>query len=188
MLGFPLGILSAAGAAVVDTDAYEFISSTILAGTAASVTFSSLGDYSSTYKHLQIRYAARTSRSELNDGLRVRVNANTTEYAQHALRGNGSTVTSSFDNQTRLISLPVPGNTATASAFGAGVIDLLDSYSTTKNKTARGLGGIASSFNQLELQSGVFINTAAISSIELASVTGNNLSIGSRFSLYGIKG
>jgi hypothetical protein len=55
MLGFPLGILSAAGAGGGVAGDYELISSEILGTTAASVTFSSLGDYSSTYKHLQIR-------------------------------------------------------------------------------------------------------------------------------------
>jgi hypothetical protein len=53
MLGFPLGILSAAGAGGGVAGDYELISSEILGTTAASVTFSSLGDYAppiSTYK------------------------------------------------------------------------------------------------------------------------------------------
>lgn len=48
MLGFPLGILSAAGAGGVVAGDYELISTQILAATTNSVTFTSLGDFAST--------------------------------------------------------------------------------------------------------------------------------------------
>jgi hypothetical protein len=80
-----------------------------------------------------------------------------------------------------------PGNTATTGAFSGGVIDILDAYSTTKNKTMRIFCGHAvSGANAIELVSGAFYNTAALASTEIYALTGNLLA-GSRFSLYGVK-
>jgi hypothetical protein len=69
-------------------------------------------------------------------------------------------------------------------------VDLLDAYSTTKNKTTRSLSGgiVQSSESGVALSSGLWRSTSAITSATLLSGTGSNLSIGSRFSIYGIKG
>jgi hypothetical protein len=71
MLGFPLGILSAAGAGgggPLASD-YELISTQILTSPQSSITFSSLGTYSSTYKHLQVRAVARSTRCYYKHGV-----------------------------------------------------------------------------------------------------------------------
>ena len=187
MLGFPLGILSAAGAAVVDTGAYELISSTILGGTAASVTFSSLGDYSSTYNHLQLRYTAQTVGDATTlTAITFRLNSDTGEnYTIHSLKGQGSSVTSTSEVEITAIvlndSLP---RTSQTSKFGAGVIDFLEAFSTTKNKTIRTLyGAEVTGEKTIALHSAVWLDTDSITSIELSSTFG----AGSRFSLYGIK-
>jgi hypothetical protein len=191
MLGFPLGILSAAGAAVGET--YELISTTVLGGTAASVTFSNLGDYSSTYKHLQIRAATRSDRSGFAASLTaIRMNADTAaNYSWHSLRGDGSSVASEdVANATLMRVSFVPSATSTANSFDGLVVDILDAYSTSKNKTIRSLGGIASTQNNISLMSGNFRSLSAVSSITiLDEVSGSNSFVsGSRFSLYGIRG
>jgi hypothetical protein len=183
----PLGILAASGAGLVPD--YELISTTVLGGTAASVTFSNLGDYSSTYKHLQIRATARSSRASTVDGLAVRLNGDSgSNYAQHSLQGNFNSVTSSgATSLTRSVVSIITGASSTANYFGGVVIDLLDPFSSTKNKTLRGFGGMASDF--IRLDSGLYINTASVTSITLIQTEGaNNLVAGSRFSLYGIRG
>jgi hypothetical protein len=181
-----LGIFSAAGAGgVAFSSDYELISTTTLGTATNSVTFSSLGTYSSTYKHLQIRYAAKQSNST-SVGVYGRFNGDTAgNYSWHYLAGNGSSVSSSALTSTTSMLVGSAFGTGTANAFGGGVIDILDTYSTTKNKTVRSLEGRASEW--VALESGSWRNTASITSITLFPDV-YNFSTGSRFSLYGIKG
>jgi hypothetical protein len=192
----PFGVLSAAGAAVGDVDAYELISSTILGGTAASVTFSNLGDYSSTYKHLQIRFAGRTSQADDASAFEVRLNGDTgSNYARHRLLANyvGGSLAVRSDASTTQTSINefghITGGNASANIFGAGVLDILDAYSTSKNKTIRGFSGFVISGNErVGISSGLYINTASTTSVTLIPRASSNFATGSRFSLYGIRG
>jgi hypothetical protein len=178
----PFGILSAAG---IGSD-YELIESQILGSAAASVTFSGLGTYSSVYKHLQLRALARTTRAAATDGGFVRFNGDTgSNYASHVLYGDGSSVLSGASaSQAQMAIVNTVGNTATANVFVPNVMDILDAYSSTKNKTVRALNGISA----IHLYSGLWMNTASLTSITLTTQIGPNWLAGSRFSLYGIKG
>ena len=183
-----LGIFSAAGAggAAFSSD-YELISTTTLGTATSSITFSNLGDYSSTYKHLQIRALTRTD--QVNDGIFMRFNSDTgSNYADHNLYGNGSSVFSQArTSQTNIQFARTAYSSMTASSFSGIVLDILDAYSTTKNTTIRALSGMTGGANNLQLYSGLWNNTAAISSINIFPGATNFVS-GSRFSLYGIKG
>jgi hypothetical protein len=185
---FPLGILSAAGAGGA-TGAYDLLETYILGSDQASITFSSLGTYSSTYKHLQIRYAARTNRAANLDDIIVRFNGDSgNNYSAHMLWGNGSSVQSTgFGSINRGIWPVATGANATANAFGAGLIDILDAFSTTKNTTGRSISG-ATPGNEIRMVSFGYYNTASITSILLDQESGTNFLAGSRFSLYGIRG
>ena len=180
---FPFGILSAAGVVIDDGATYELISTSILGSAAASVTFSGLGDYSSTYKHLQIRASVRGS--TINN-LSLRMNGSTgSNYRSHVLFGDGSSAGSFDYASTDKIYL---GNaTSAANQFVGLVIDILDPYSTTKNTTTRTLYGSAGNPNVVQLMSGLFVNTASITSLQIAHISAN-LEVDSRFSIYGIKG
>jgi hypothetical protein len=186
---FPLGILSAAGAGGVAGD-YELIETQILGSAQASVVFSSLGTYSSTYKHLQIRVVARAAAAVSNESLRVRLNGDSgSNYSFHQLFGNGSSVGSSGStSQTGASVILVAGDNDASSIFGAGVVDILDAYSTTKNKTLRGFSGNMPGAGLVLLRSSAYLSTSSTTSITLTSETAANLMTGSRFSLYGIKG
>jgi hypothetical protein len=81
-----------------------------------------------------------------------------------------------------------PGNTFTASAFAAGIMDILDAFSTTKFKTVRSLSGQVGNDNALSLQSGLYRSTNAATSVTVLNWDGANLAANSRFSIYGIKG
>lgn len=179
----PFGILSAAAAGVPE-GTYELISTTILGTATASVTFSSLGDYSSTYKHLQIRVLARTSHTT-TDYLNMRLNG-ATSFWHHGLEGNGAAVTSYNGSVTSMTTALVPNSTDTTNSFGGGVVDVLDPYSTTKNKTIRSLGGFGGV--NIALRSGSWASTSSVTSITFLPFSGANLVSGSRFSLYGIRG
>jgi hypothetical protein len=179
----PLGFLAGSGAGF-ESD-YELISSTILGSAASDVTFASLGTYSSTYKHLQIRATARMTTGSVF-GIYSQLNGDTgANYSHHLLFGNGSTVTSAAStlNTFALTGLSA-ASTSDSNVFSSTVIDLLDPYAA-KNKTFRTLSGVVST--GIHLHSGIWVNTASLTSWKLYPQSGN-WAIGSRFSLYGIKG
>jgi hypothetical protein len=191
-----LGIFSAAGAGgAAPVPVFDLLETYILGSSQSSVTFSSLGAYSPTYKHLQIRYLARSSRGVSffdNVAMRVNADASSGNYRWHSLVGDSSNAASYNGTMSSggLFAGDAAGNSSTANAFSANVIDILDFASTTKNKTTRTFTGsiIASGFdNQVALLSSFWNSTAAITELRLATNSGNNFLTGSRFSLYGIK-
>ena len=185
-----LGVLAAqAEGAVAAAGSYDLLETEILTGTQATVTFSSLGSYSTDYQHLQLRIAARSNRaSNVSDALDVVLNADTsTSYAHHLLYGNGSSVNASQSTSNSKILLDrLTATSAAANSFGALVIDILDPFETTKNTTIRNLGGTDSQPG-IYLESGLYYKTDAITEIELAPTAGSAFEIGSRFSLYGLR-
>lgn len=173
------------------TNSYESIATyTVGAGGAADVTFSSIP---STYKHLQIRFIARTARASFqDDNMALQLNGNTgANYAWHQLSGDGATASASSSTSTTDLRVGrVTAATATSGNFGTGVIDLLDYTNTNKYRTLRTLSG--NEFNgsgTITFFSGLYQSTTAVSSIKLFSQTGaNNFVQYSHFALYGIKG
>jgi hypothetical protein len=183
----PLGFLAGSGG---EDSSFELISSEILGSAQASVVFD-VSSFGSTYKHLQIRYVARTNRASVFDSGRLKFNGDTgANFDDHGVFGNGSSVGSFAQlNATTGINFGnTPGANATANVYGPGVIDILDSFSSTKNKVIRELSGVNSSSPALALLSGSWRNTNAITTIAISPNTGPNWVAGSRFSLYGIKG
>jgi uncharacterized phage protein gp47/JayE len=182
-----LGIFSAAGAGGV-AGTYELIETSIVSGSSTTtVTFSNLGTYASTYKHLQIRGVAKPA---TNANTYLRMNGDTgNNYAWHELYtyDPASSVASSAGTSQNHIKAIYADGTGTANSFGAGVIDILDCYSSTKNKTVRILTGTTDDVF-VAVRSGLWNNTASITSLTLTTSDGSNLVAGSRFSIYGIRG
>ena len=182
----PLGFLASSGGGV--DSSYELIETQILASTQASITFSGLATYASTYKHLQLRVVGKTSVAGTNF-IVGRFNSDSgSNYRAHWVRGNGTNVGSSESgSSTRFY---VSRHDTLSNVFCPGVVDILDAFSTTKNKTTRTLtGNQGTSPNEIYLFSGLWANTASLTSITILPDGGSGtLSIGSRFSLYGIKG
>jgi len=183
VLGFPLGILSAAGAGGV-AGTYELIETYILGSNQSEVSFSSLATYASTYKHLQIRMVALGTTSV--DNQIIRLNGDTgNNYNSHFLFGDGSSVGSGV--YTPKDKIYIGNSSITANQFTAVVVDILDAFSSTKNTTVRALYGNVGTPNVVQLLSGAWFNTASLTSISVARLS-NNYTTGSRFSLYGIRG
>jgi hypothetical protein len=184
-----LGIL-AQSRQVVDTGAFQLLESTVLTGSQASVEFTNLTTkYAATYQHLQVRFTSRsTTSSGAADRLWIRLNADSgSNYSDHFLRGNGSAVSSGAGINTTEMFLGLSvRNGNTSGIFGAGVIDILDPFETTKNKTLRSFNGYTASDNLVSLNSGAWRNTASVTTVAMIAEQ-NQLAIGSRFSLYGIK-
>lgn len=181
----PLGILASSGGAIA-ASSYELIETTILGSTSTSITFNVSG-LGSTYKHLQIRFAARGNRSDTSEPLYMRLNSDTsTNYSWHSLQANGSTVSSDASGSFSYMRVgELSSANASANIFAGGVVDIVDAFSTSKKKTIRGLGG-PSDF--ICLRSGAWYSTAAVTSITLIPWSGTSFTAASRFSIYGIKG
>lgn len=173
--------------AVVVTNSFESIATvSVGAGGSSTITFSSIP---STYTHLQIRGIGRDSSSH-NAYLFMRFNTDTNaNYTRRVLGGNGGSVYSSGAIDVSIIGAPY-SLPSTANFFGASVIDILDYKNTSKYKTVRGITGWdnngGSNYGNVELFSGLWRNTNAITSIELSCES--TFAQYSQFALYGIKG
>lgn len=165
---------------------------TVGSGGSSSVTFSSIP---STYTDLQIRAIARNTGTGTDTFTALRFNGtggSTFQYATHYLIGTGSAVVSGANapSVTDIFSMVTwgSGSSMNSNVFSAGIIDILDYASTSKNKTVRTLTGVdGNGIGQVDLTSGFWNNTNAVNQIELLPQSG---SFGqySKFALYGIKG
>ena len=171
---------------VTGTD-YESIQTVTLSSSQASITFSSIP---STYSHLQIRGISRTNNPGSIDNVIIRFNSDTgTNYSWHQLDGNGSSATSAGESSVNYILIGVqPSGSTNSSTFAGSVVDILDYGNTNKNKTVRGLNGFdLNGSGELVLRSGLWRNTAAITSITLSLFDVYTYNQYSSFALYGIK-
>ncbi len=191
----PLGILAAAGVRPSAAATYQLLETTVLTGSQASVEFTNLvSKYSSSYEHFQIRAVARSTAAEVLTGLRVRLGTTSIDsgnnYASHQLYGyNGSVLSQNSTSVSWIFGSAVAGGNAGSSIFGAAVVDILDPFSTNKNKTGKTLGGVAAGTGTnayVALESGAWFNTAAVQQIAVLPASGS-WATGTRVSLYGLK-
>jgi len=187
-----LGILASSISPFINATSYESIATvTIGSGGSSSVTFSSIP---STYQHLQLRAIGRTNRSANGDYSLIAFNSDTSSsnYTTHYLSGNGSTADAgAYVNSFGGALVNRWGAASdTASTFGALVLDILDYANTNKYSTVRSLGGLETntSNSQINLQSAVWLNTAAISTLTITPGAGTAFNQYSSFALYGLKG
>lgn len=180
----PLGILSAAGSSVSSLTDYELIETAFGTGSSATISFSSIP---ADYKHLQVRWAAKSSSTGSNMNLQLN-GVTSSVYARHYLRGQTTTISSASNTTTSNISFNDGMATSTTTGLvAAGIMDILDYASSTKNKTIRALYGQSGNTYQVYLLSGLYGETTPVSSLSFTAGTGNFTNI-TRFSLYGIKG
>jgi len=176
----------------VSADNYymEPIATTLVGtGGTASINFTNIPQG---YKHLQVRFICRGGDVAADRALTMRFNGDTgTNYAWHRLRGDGSAASAGAGATQDYIfcGSQVDGGTA-ANIFSAGVIDILDYSNVYKFKTARALGGFDKNgaTGYINFNSGLWMNTAPITSLSLLYANSVNTVQHSRFSLYGIRG
>ena len=189
MLNTIFGSLSSGVAA--STSSYESISTvTVGSGGSASISFTSIP---ATYTHLQIRAIARTDRSAyFLDFGKITFNSDSgANYTTHQLYGDGSSAiaySATAQNYGSILRFTAVASPTPSNTFGAAIVDILDYANTNKYKTIRNLGGAdTNGAGELGLYSGLWLNTSAISSINIAPV-GTQFNQYSQFALYGIKG
>jgi hypothetical protein len=185
MAGIQLGLIGSFPTPV--TSSFESIATLTPSGV-STITFSSIP---STYKHLQIRHLGRTSYTSTNDSITVRFNGDTgSNYSYHAIQGaaGGMSAAGVASTTGMLLNNALAGGEAGDSVFGAGITDIHDYSSTSKNKTIRAFNGRENNgaVSVIGLRSGAWYSTSAVTSITL--FFNANAVSGSVFSLYGIKG
>jgi hypothetical protein len=179
MLNSLIGIIASSGG-VTSTNSYESIATVnVGSGGVSSITFSSIP---STYQHLQIR--ALTVSASASSGSAIQFNSDTTSanYKYHSLYGTGSSATGTAGSPAYA---PFFNGGAATTSPGSMVLDILDYSNTNKYKTIRSLDGYdANGSGYLGLTSGLWMNTAAITSIKFDFAYLQYAS----FALYGIRG
>jgi hypothetical protein len=177
----PLGILAASGSG----GAMELISTTVMASTTGTVTFSSIP--TTNYKHLQLRWVARDATNSGDFYFQFNGDG-ANNYSGHRIISGTGGVSSNANVPTSVIYNGLAANSSDpANVFSSGVSDILDAFSTSKNKTVRSITGVVGSNLFLAMRSGAWYSTSAVTSITMIA-GGGGFVAGSRFSLYGIKG
>jgi hypothetical protein len=171
------------------TNSYESIATYTLSSFQTSITFSSIP---STYKHLQLRWIAKTDRADTDDVVYMTFNSDTgANYSWHILRGNGTAAIAGASTSASNIGIQygASGSTGTTNIFTGGVLDVLEYANTNTFKTTRSLQGLdLNGSGWIYFQSGNWRSTNAITSITLDQQYGSNFTQYSQFALYGIKG
>lgn len=184
ILGGLIGSVSAAATPA----GFELIESISLSSSSSLITFSNLSQYHSTYQHLQLRSVSRNTVNTGTGSLIVTLNNDTgNNYTFHEMRGNGTSTSSSgvAPYSSFLTSWNPHGSNA---GWGIGIADILDWSSSSKNKTMRSTTTVMSYANLTAMMSGVWMSTAAVTTISIVAEGGNPLASGSIFSLYGLRG
>ena len=167
------------------TNSYESIATvTVGAGGSSYAEFTSIPN---TYKHLQVRAIARSSSGGYAG---VTFNSDTSSnYASHELLGNGSSASAAAYTSRADIPLMASATSSGTSIFTGFVIDVLDYANTNKYKTLRSLEGYdANGSGYVQLQSGLWQSTSAISTLKITCAYGQSWQQYSSFALYGVKG
>jgi len=175
---------SLAGFGVFPGGAFESIATvTVGSGGSSAATFASIP---STFQHLQVRFLLANSTYATLDDTRWRLNSDTgANYVNHQLRGDGGSASAFAWTGATFSRLGVHSDSATH--FTGGVVDILDYADTSKNTTVRSFHGFdQNGSGNVLVRSGLWLNTAAISALEISTISGL-LAQHSTFALYGIK-
>lgn len=160
---------------------------TVGSGGASSIEFTSIPG---TYQHLQLRGICMGTESSDWRAIRMTFNGvTTTTYARHVLGGTGSSVFASATTSQDRIEFGFA--VASTNIPGAFICDILDYGNTSKSATVRVFSGAERNAtpSQVEVSSGLWTSTDAISTITLTpvAVSSNNFRQHSTVALYGIK-
>jgi hypothetical protein len=159
---------------------YTLISSvSVGSGGASSMAFTSIP---STYTDLEILISGRTTGA--GNGINITFNSNTTGYTNSAIQGNGGSVGSYGTYNRNAGMLGYSGDTA--SSFGSTKI-LIPNYAGSINKSysADAVSESNATTAYMNLVSGLWSNTSAITSISLAPMDGTLVQYSTAY-LYGI--
>lgn len=169
---------------------YYSISTVTLSSAASTIDFTSIPQ---TYKHLQIRFMGRDSRTGTPlEGYLIRFNNDTAAtYQDHMIYGDGSSAAYSYNlgaGATAMAPYSIASAGASTGVFGASIVDILDYTNTNKAKSIRALSGTDNNgAGAVGFTSGAWRSTSAVSSISIVANVGSFQQY-THAALYGIKG
>lgn len=177
-----------AGNSAYIPSSYESIATATGTGSSGTITFSSIP---SGFKHLQIRGTARSTATNYTFTLKFN-NDSGSNYAQHRLFGDGTSITASGADTLTFASIGSNSiSTTSSNIIGVNIIDILDYGSTSKYKTVRSFAGIddnsGTTASQVVIRSGLWQSTSAITQIDLIAASSGSWTTQTTFALYGIK-
>lgn len=168
-------------------NSYESIMTVPVGSGGATISFTSIP---ATYKHLQIRSISRGTDAG-SSRLEMRFNGDSgSNYSFHYMYGNGANAfADGYATQSLILLNRISGAGTLGSVFGAEIMDILDYADTNKYKTVRAITGFdENGAGEIQVNSGSWRSTSAITSISLTAESGSNFAQYSHFALYGIKG
>jgi hypothetical protein len=181
-----LGIV--ASSKLVASGSYESIATVNGTGSSSTITFSSIP---STYKHLQIRALATSTTAASSYGIKINSDSTGSNYKTHRINAAADSVTSTASGYAGSASIAGFYYGDNTTYFTGIILDLIDYANTSKYKTFRTFTGVntntSASNNEVSLVSNLWMNTSAVTSIEVFT-NGTAWNSNSVFSLYGIKG
>ena len=159
---------------------------TVPAGGVTTVTFTGIPQE---YKHLQVRALAKnTLTNNYTANFYMRFNGDSgTNYTNHAIYGTGTSAVPNIPAGTNPV-FAIWGISGSAQ-FGTTIFDILDYSNRTKNTTTKALLGTDTNGGGIVgLESGLWMNTEAVSSISFSMGDGDQtIAQNSQFALYGVK-
>jgi hypothetical protein len=174
-----------AGVAIGD---FESIATTVLTGNQSTINFTSIPQ---TYTHLQLRIIGRNNQVGTNqkEYWKLQFNSDTTNnnYRRHEIFGNGAAPAAAAYQDGGISLGPTPNATST---FSVHIADILDYANTNKYKTVRNIAGYdGNGFGEVHFNSGIWISTSAITTINLNPfISGSNsFTQYTSIALYGVK-
>lgn len=186
------GSLAGLGSLILPGGAMESIATvSVGSGGASSVSFS---DIPSGFQHLQIRWVGRCTDATARR-TRIRFNGDTAaNYSIHLLAGDGATaIAAASASVAQTSGSALSASNDLSNAFVASIEDVLDYASTTKNKTVRSFSGAdynggagGSGAGQVNLWSGAWYSTSAVTSLSIFWTAGN-WAQHSQVALYGLR-
>lgn len=163
---------------------YFIASTTVGAGGAADITFSSIP---ATYTDLCIMFSLRDNLAGVNNNILLTINGSTSGYSERSLYGDGSATTSASRSNVNIGLFYSGSANATSNTFANGSI-YIPNYAGSNNKSTS--IDVVTENNAITayavLHAALWSNSAAITSIKLAS-NGATYSQYSTATLYGIK-
>ena len=160
------------------TSTYVALATTTLASASSIVTFSSIP--ATPYRDLIVVVTGELDSANTPD-IALRLNADSSNYSQVYMRGDGSTKSSGTYSAIYLNS---------ASTWSSGrlynhIVQIMDYAQTDKHKTVLARGNWAG--GDVNATASRWASTSAVNSVSVLVSGSGNFAIGSTFSLYGIE-
>lgn len=178
-----------AGNAAFSPSSFDLLESQVLASDSASITFTGLDSYTD-YKNLQVRAVCRNNTTS-SGWVVMRANADSgANYAHNYLYADGASVLNYGNTGVTFLRVGhvIPSD-GIANNFAPFVLDIYDYSNTNKYMTTRSFEGLhdgTGASNVLTLSAGVWLNTAAVTSLTFTPPAGD-FTTGTRISVYGAK-